>query len=413
MEEGLWITGELEKMGIDAHHVDAGCKENSWWPHPPMYQPLGCMLDISEKVRRISAKPVVAVGRLDRPVIAEKALTDGKADFIALGRGLLADPEWVNKVSNNRIETIIPCIGCHDGCLGAMLHQRPIGCSVNPSCGHEVEWLVTPLKRKKTMLVVGGGPAGIEASRLGIERGFSVTLWEKDSRIGGNLWAAGRPDFKQDIRDYIVYLDGLVRSLPIALQTNKNATPDDLLQQEADHIVIATGAHMGGSLLAAMENMPLISAYDVMNGTSIEGNRIVIMGPGVIGCETALYLARMGKNVSLTMTFPDEELATNLEIRANRDMLLEMMREAGVVVMSHTVPKAIQKGMVIAKSADQELMIPADTVVYAGLMVPNTDLMEPLGKRRSGIIKIGDCLQPGRIIDAVWGAFQAIRNIES
>jgi 2-enoate reductase len=137
------------------------------------------------------------------------------------------------------------------------------------------------------------------------------------------------------------------------------------------------------------------------------------MGPGVIGCETALYLARMGKNVSLTMTFPDEELATNLEIRANRDMLLEMMREAGVVVMSHTVPKAIQKGLVIAKRADQELMIPADTVVYAGLMVPNNDLMEPLGKRRSGIIKIGDCLQPGRIIDAVWGAFQAIRNIES
>ncbi|MCX8126290.1 MAG: NADH:flavin oxidoreductase, partial [Dehalococcoidia bacterium] len=117
LEEGLWIATELERMGVNALHVDAGAKENSWWPHPPMYQPPGCMLDLAEKVKKATSIPVIAVGRLDRPQVAERALREGRADFIAIGRGLLADPEWVNKVKDGKRTTIVPCIGCHDGCL--------------------------------------------------------------------------------------------------------------------------------------------------------------------------------------------------------------------------------------------------------------------------------------------------------
>jgi len=148
-EEGLWIAGELEKMGVSALHVDAGCYETPWWPHPPQYQPPGCMLDIAEKVKKVTSLPVISVGRLHYPDVAEKALSDGIADFIAIGRGLLSEPEWVKKISEDKISELRPCLGCHEGCLWQMIAQEPTSCSLNPTCGHELEWPLIPLQREK------------------------------------------------------------------------------------------------------------------------------------------------------------------------------------------------------------------------------------------------------------------------
>ena len=159
-------------MGVAALHVDAGCYETGWWPHPPQYQPPGCMVDLAAKVKKVSSLPVITVGRLQYPDVAEKALAEGKADFIAIGRGLLSEPEWVNKVQSNRTAEIRPCIGCHEGCLWQMIAGEPTSCSLNPVTGHETDRALVPLKQKQTLLVVGGGPAGIEAARVGVQRGF-------------------------------------------------------------------------------------------------------------------------------------------------------------------------------------------------------------------------------------------------
>ena len=319
----------------------------------------------------------------------------------------------MNKVRDGQADTIIPCIGCHDGCLGAMMHQRPIGCSVNPPCGHEVEWRVTPLKQQRSLLVVGGGPAGIEAARLGVERGFDVSLWEQTDRIGGNLRAAGRPDFKRDLRDYVEYLRGLAGRLPVEVRLKIKATPEDILKTGADYVVLATGARMGPPLLTPAPGMPLISAYDVMRGAEVPGERVTVMGAGVIGCETAVYLAAAGKQVTLTLTFPDEGLATNLEIRANREMLILMMRQAGVNILPETVPFRLAPGIVLARQREAEIEIAADAVVHASLMLPVCDLAEQLQGRRDGVFSVGDSCQPGGVIDAVWGAFHAVREIEA
>ncbi len=192
VEESLWIAKQLEAMGVDALHVDAGCYETWWWPHPPTYQPPGCMVDMAERVKPVVRVPIIAVGKLHYPALAEQVLQEGKADFIAIGRGLLADPDWPNKVMEGRPEDITPCIGDQEGCLHRLFLGRDTSCTVNPVCGHEKEWALTPIKskRKKALLVIGGGPAGMEAARVAALRGMEAILWEKTDRLGGNLWPA-------------------------------------------------------------------------------------------------------------------------------------------------------------------------------------------------------------------------------
>jgi len=142
------------------------------------------MVELAAKVKKVCSLPVITVGRLQYPDVAEQALADGKADFIAIGRGLLSEPEWVNKVQSNRIAEIMPCIGCHEGCLWQMIAGEPTSCALNPVCGHETNRTLAPLKQKRALLVVGSGPAGIEAARVGEQRGFAVTLWESADRLG-------------------------------------------------------------------------------------------------------------------------------------------------------------------------------------------------------------------------------------
>ena len=153
----------------------------------------GCMVNMAEMAKQAVSVPIISVGKLCYPDLAEEVLQKGKADFIAIGRGLLADPDWANKVREGRPEDIRPCIGDHDGCLGELHQGKSTSCTVNPSCGHDKEWALTPILKRKTVLIVGGGPAGMEAARVAAIRGFDVTLWEKADSLGGNLKPASVP----------------------------------------------------------------------------------------------------------------------------------------------------------------------------------------------------------------------------
>ena len=199
------------------------------------------MVSLAEQVKAVVSVPVIAVGRLQYPDVAEQVLADNKADFVAMGRGLLADPDLVNKVATNNADDIIPCIGCHEGCLWQMAQGNPTSCAVRPTTGHEIEWPLLAVKEQKTLLVVGGGPAGIEAARAAAERGFAVTLWEASEHPGGNLWPAAKPDFKLDIARYLNYLLKLLNDLPVNMVLNKHATAQDIADFGADYVVLATG----------------------------------------------------------------------------------------------------------------------------------------------------------------------------
>ena len=410
-EEGLWIAQELEKMGVDALHVDAGCYETHWWPHPPQYFPPGCMVNLSEKVKKVTSLPVITVGRLHYPEAAEKALTEGKADFIAIGRGLLSEPEWVNKVQSGKTDELIPCLGCHEGCKWQMIAGEPTSCAINPTCGHEIEWALTPLKEKRSLLVVGGGPAGIEAARVGAARGFEVTLWEASERLGGNLWPAAKPNFKHDILDYIHYLKGLVKRLPIDVVLNKKATAEDVQNFGADYVILAIGARMEKTPFDNGASDRVLTVIQVLNGVEPQGDKILIMGGGVIGCETALYLAHQGKQVTISTRRDKSALAEDLYDHNNHDVLLLMIKAAEITVLSETTPVRVENDGVVVDQSGAEKKIPVDSLVFAGRMIPENDLSKSL-ENMSTVFSVGDCVNPERIMEAVWTAFKAVRGIE-
>jgi len=454
-EEGLWIARELEKMGVDALHVDAGCYETHWWPHPPQYQEPGCMVPLAEQVKKQVSIPVIAVGRLQYPDVAERVLNENKADFVAMGRGLLADPDLINKVAAHKEEDIIPCIGCHEGCLWQMAEGKPTSCALRPTTGHEIEWPLLPVKHKASLLVVGGGPAGIEAARSGVERGFDVTLWEATGQLGGNLWPAAEPDFKLDIARYLKYLRHLAKNLPIEVVLHKRGAAQDIADFGADYVVLATGAKMEALPFQSSDTVKVLSAIDLLTGKDASrGENILVMGGGLVGCETAVYLAHQGRHVTISTRRSKEQLGGDIVDRSNREMLIAMIRDAGIRVYDNAVPVRLENGAVVLHTGDQsnkdgsgpverserdelvdminqnakdsalakssdagtagEIVVAADSFVFAGRLLPQNALAKELAAINGGaqnILSAGDCVKVDSIMHAVWGSFSAVREI--
>ncbi|MCG8567567.1 MAG: FAD-dependent oxidoreductase, partial [Desulfobacterales bacterium] len=203
--EGIEMAKQLEGAGFDSLHVDAGCYESHYWPHPPIYQKHGCMADMAARAKAAVSIPVIGVGRLDKPEVAARVVRNGEMDIAAIGRGLLADPHWADKLRFGRDDQIRPCIGCYDGCFEAYSKFRPISCAVNPTSGREADYRLTPALDVKDVLVVGGGVAGMEAARVATLRGHRVTLHERASALGGTVNQAAVPEFKKDLRRLLAW----------------------------------------------------------------------------------------------------------------------------------------------------------------------------------------------------------------
>jgi 2-enoate reductase len=407
VEESLWIARQLEAMGFDALHIDAGCYETGWWPHPTTYQAPGFMTDLAAKVKAVVRIPVISVGKLHFPETAEAALADGKTDFICIGRGLLADPDWPEKLRAGRVKEIRPCIGDNHGCLGEMISRHPTSCTVNPFCGHEMEYAFQTITSRKSVLIIGGGPAGLEAARVASVRGFRVTLWEKEKRWGGNLIPAAVPDFKPDLRAYLNYLSSLAESGKFEYQIGYEASPGDIRAFGADHIILATGAVLVPPSVTGLEDRSY-SAIDVQLGRALPGKRVLVVGGGMIGAETALFLAQRGFQVALTSR--RGEIATDA-YRVNRLLLLSMLAESRVTIVNGTALVRGISGGVRLITGEVESDLETDAVVFARDMRPLNTLHSIFSGQVPSLIPVGDCVEPGHLKDAVWSAFHAARKL--
>lgn len=412
IEEGLQMAEIFESAGFDALHVDAGCYDSHYWPHPPTYQEDGCMVDMAAEVKKAVKIPVIAVGKLSKPEVAENTIATGKADIIALGRGLLADPYWIRKVERDRTETIRPCIGCYDGCLGRIHLGRPLSCTVNPSVGREVLYALQKTDHPKKVLVAGGGVAGMEAARIAAIRGHLVTLYEKTDRLGGCLVPASVPSFKKDIGHLLRWYMDEMMNLGITMIMKREVTQQLIETKKADVVIIANGAKAVIPNVFCGENKTLGTAAEVLMGVKPVGERVVVVGGGLIGCETALWLAQQKKLVTIIEMLSDLMVGPPVVPKVTREMTLDLLAYHGIDVMTNRKLTEVgdDSALVLTPSGKKEIY-QADSVILAMGLKADRELYRSVVGRVPDLYVIGDAREARNIMGAIWDAYEVARSI--
>jgi 2-enoate reductase len=408
LEEGLKMAKLLEAAGVDALHVDQGCYEAWYKAIPTVYQHAPTMAWLAEKVRDVVSVPVMTAGKLNDPDVAEDVLLKGQTDFVGIGHGALAEPHWVNKVAEGQAYDVKPCIGCNE-CLFAGFKGGHYVCAVNPRCYAEDLKPVVPLTERKRALVLGGGPGGMEFALTAAERGAEVELWEKSARLGGTLWAAGGPTFKSDVADYAEYLTNKTFRSNVTVRTMKDATADEILAGAWDKVVLATGAHHTMPPIPGIDGPKVVRAGDVLTGRETYGNRVVVIGGGLVGCETAAMCAQTADSVTVIESMTDI-LMTVEHCRNNEQALAQLLADADIDFITDARVTELGDTAVSYSQAGNDGTVEADTYIIAVGYTPNDELLAEL-RGKVEVEVIGDARQPDSILAAVHGGFEVARNL--
>lgn len=397
LDETRTVAGMLQDAGADAIHVSAFAYVN---PRaiPPMSQRAGTMLHLAQAVKEVVTIPVIAVGRID-PELGEKALQEGRADLIAIGRGLIADPELPNKAAEGRLEEVTPCISCNT-CMDHVVDwDKSIRCVINAATGREKEYIITPAPKAKKVLIVGGGPAGMEAARVAKLRGHEVELWEKAERLGGQLLTAAAPPHKEGIPILLNYLVNQVDKLGIKVRLEQEATPALIEKEKPDVVVLATGATPLLPEITGVGRPNVVKAQDVLLEKVEAGEKVIVIGGELVACETAEFLADKGKKVTILRRGP--KIAEKIA-HSPRELLLSRLEAKGVTMLTGVRYESISdKGLTLVTSEGERLTIEADTIVLAAGAASNTQLFQALEGKIREIYLAGDCVQPRRIVEAM------------
>lgn len=407
LEESTEMARLLEAGGYDGLHIDAGGSYNSYyWAHPPMYMEHGVGLDkLIGRIKQAVKIPVMVCSRFDKPELAAKVLQEKQADMIVLGRGLLADSEWPQKVWEGRISEIRPCIGCDTGCQGRMNDGGVLACAVNPTTCRERLWALSPVAKKKRIMVIGGGVAGMEASRVLAERGHAVTLYEKSSQLGGHLIEAGVPEFKKDIRRLLAWYKNEIKRLAVPVFMNRPADMETVEAEKPDEIIVATGSVPVIPCVPGMDRSGVVTAVDLFRQKEISGNRVVVVGGGLVGCEAALWLADMGKQVMVVEKL-SKLMPQAIDHNANKELLVGSLKFKEISVRTETAMVGLREEGVDVVDRNQRLeMIPCDAVVLAVGMKSEDALWAQLREKKYRVHKVGDCQIPRIILNAVWDGY--------
>jgi 2,4-dienoyl-CoA reductase-like NADH-dependent reductase (Old Yellow Enzyme family)/thioredoxin reductase len=411
VEESRAIAKRLEEVGIDGLDISAGISmeaEPYTWMNPPTAFPQGSFIADAQAIKKDVRIPVIGVGKIRDPWFAERVLLEGQADFIAMGRTLIADPEWPRKAAEGREGEIRRCVSCNR-CL-RILYRLPIRCAVNARAGLEREFPLIPALRPRKIAVVGGGPAGMEAARTAAERGHEVTLFEKGRALGGQLRLAIVPPFKKDLVGLLAYLQGQVKKR-VNLHLENEINPQELVEKRFDAVIVATGCTPPA--LKNCKDGRVARAWDVLAGRAkLGGRRVVVIGKGRVACETSEFLAsRQKKEVTLIHSGPLEELGRELEPIFERRLLLGRLQEWEVKILCQTAIARIDaEGMEVEGPAAGRL--PCDHIVLEEPPVPDRLLLDEL-RGKMNVIGIGDCVEPSDLYRAIHDGFRAGYAIES
>lgn len=398
LEEAKEIARMAQEAGADAIHVSA------FGPESPLNSPTpkftaAILADLAEEIKGVVTIPVIIVGMVTTEA-GKMILTEGKADAIAVARGFLADPEIPNKVAAGRLEDIVPCILCQR-CRDDTFDPTVFGirCSVNAALGKEAEYSIITAEKKKKVLVVGGGPAGMEAARVAALRGHTVILWEQEPRLGGQLNQAAIPPYKDRIGALTKYLQIQLNKLGVDIKLGKMATADMIEEVGPDVVVLATGVKPFIPEMLGIDEARVVLARDVLEGGIKIGNKVAIIGGELVGCETAEFLAEKGRKVTVMRRGPEMALRMSPTLRP---FLLNRLTEKGVALLTEVkYDEVTTRALVVMTKEGERKNIAADTIVLAAGSIPNKELYEEVKGKLPEVYLVGDCVRPGTIREAI------------
>lgn len=408
-EEGLKAAKLLESYGYDALDTDVGTYDAWWWNHPPMYQKKGLYRGYCKMVKEVVDIPVFCAGRMDNPDMALEAIENGECDVIDLGRPLLADPDYCNKLRCGKITQIRPCISCHEGCMGRVASYSLLNCAVNPQAARERVNAYEPILKKKKVLIVGGGVAGCEAARVLAIRGHQPVVYEKGSRLGGNLIPGGAPDFKEDDIALADWYTNELNRLGVHAHLNTELNEEEIKAMDYDTVILATGSKP--KVFSLGDDSHTYTAEQVLLKQKDAGKKTVIVGGGLVGCETALWLAQNGIHVTIVEAL-DKVMAVNGPLcAANKEMLEALLPFNGVEIITGAKVTEFANGEVKVDTKEGSKTIMSDSVILSvGYKEENT-LYNNLQFDIPDLYLLGDAKKVSNIMYAIWDAFEVANHI--
>lgn len=408
-EEGLKAAKLLESYGYDALDTDVGTYDAWWWNHPPMYQKKGLYREYCKMVKEVVDIPVFCAGRMDNPDMALEAIENGECDVIDLGRPLLADPDYCNKLRCGKITQIRPCISCHEGCMGRVASYSLLNCAVNPQAARERVNAYEPILKKKKVLIVGGGVAGCEAARVLAIRGHQPVVYEKGSRLGGNLIPGGAPDFKEDDIALADWYTNELNRLGVHVHLNTELNEKEIKTMDYDTVILATGSKP--KVFSLGDDSHTYTAEQVLLKQKDAGKKTVVVGGGLVGCETALWLAQNGIHVTIVEAL-DKVMAVNGPLcAANKEMLEALLPFNGVEIITGAKVTEFANGEVKVDTKEGSKTIMSDSVILSvGYKEENT-LYNNLQFDIPDLYLLGDAKKVSNIMYAIWDAFEVANHI--
>jgi 2,4-dienoyl-CoA reductase (NADPH2) len=430
------IAKAYEAAGVDALNVTGGWHETRV-PQLPMELPRAALTYLALNVKKAVNVPVMASNRIADPYTGEKILKDGGADMINLGRPLIADPEWPNKAKDGRPEEIRPCTGCSQGCTDQIFNGMPVFCVGNPRAGFENERQLIPAKDPKRVMVVGAGLAGLEAAVTAAQIGHPVEVYDKAPDIGGQLWIAGAPPHKQELLELIRYYRAMLRKHDIPVSLNSPVDAAFIQEKAPDHLIVAEGAKAMLPSINGADDPSVLSSWDVLSDNPPLGPEVAVIGGGSVGLETALFAAAKGTLTPEMLHFlfeyeaePPERLkelmfagtshVTIFEMlpkpgkdhgKSTKWVLLGKLKRYGVDIITDATVQSIKNGVVTYEKDRESLSKTFDNVILAAGSQAVQDLTQAVAPLNIPYTPVGDCIQPGKINDAVHGGFLAAMGI--
>lgn len=415
LNDAIYVAKQLEKAGVDFIHVSGGTTIMRGSSIPAPGTPMGSHSRVGEEIKKQVSIPVATVGRIIEPWFADELIANGKADICMIGRANLCDPEFVNKAQEGRENEIRPCIGCLR-CLNGIMFGKRVSCTVNPSLELENEDTIQPAEQKKKVLVIGGGVAGMEAAFVAKMRGHEVVLCDKQDTLGGLVKIAAVPVAKQELTKVIQYMEHKLHQVGVEVRKNCEVTKEMLETEFAGYEVIASTGALPLIVNAFTGFKHCVTADDILAGKAFAGRKVVVIGGGSVGCETADYLAPLVNDL-----FPRNreivllEMAEGIMLQESgpgRSLLVQRMMKKGVEMHCKAKVERVESDKIYyTQNGEMHCIEDADTLVLAMGYRPNPAVEEMLKESSVTYHLIGDAQQIGNIKDAITQGYQIAKDM--